>query len=187
VKAANIFTEIKVAGLLPKGAKKGYYCTEGLTQKDPQFTNGKRTIDLADQVGHQSEFTEALTEAMEKGRLARELAKGVEESLSCHKGLEDEAKAQKAIIKGNEKKRDELVASARDKISNDEARTVIIERLRQVLMNTYQAYLQADQRACVKGIENLWDKYAITARTIEAERDAASKQLEEFLVELGYE
>ena len=54
-------------------------------------------------------------------------------------------------------------------------------------MNTYQAYLQADQRACIKRIENLWDKYAITARTIEAERDAASKQLKEFLVELGYE
>jgi type I restriction enzyme M protein len=185
--AADIFTEIKVAGLLPKGAKKGYYCTKGLTQKDPQFANGKRIVNLAGQVGHQSEFTEALTEAIENGRLARELALGIEESLSRHKGLEDEAKAQKAIIKGNEKKRDELVASARQKISNDEARTVIIERLRQVLMNTYQAYLKADQRACVKGIENLWDKYAITARTIEAERDTASKQLKEFLVELGYE
>jgi len=185
--AANIFTEIKVAGLLPRGAKKGYYCTEGLTQKDPQFENGKRIVDLADQVGQESEFTEALTEAMEKGRLARELAQNIEESLSRHKALEDEARAQKAIIKTNEKKRDQLVASARQNISTDEARIVIIERLRQVLMNTYQAYLKADQRACIKGIENLWDKYAITARMIEAERDAASKQLKEFLVELGYE
>jgi type I restriction enzyme M protein len=185
--AANIFTEIKVAGLLPKGAKKGYYCTEGLTQKDPQFANGKRILDLAGQVGHQSDFSEALTKAMEQGRLARELAQGIEESLSRHKALEDEAKARKAIIKGNEKKRDELVASARQKISTNEARTVIIERLRRVLMNTYQVYLKADQRACIKGIENLWDKYAITARIIEAERDAASKQLKEFLVELGYE
>ena len=185
--AAHIFSEIKVAELLPKGAKKGYYCTEGLTQKDPQFGNGRRIIDLAGQVGHQSEFSAALTEAMEQGQLARELAQAIEESLSRHKGLEDEAKAQKAIIRGNEKKRDELVASARQKISTDEARTVIIERLRQVLMNTYQAYLQTDQRACIKRIENLWDKYAITARTIEAERDAASRQLKEFLVELGYE
>ena len=76
---------------------------------------------------------------------------------------------------------------AREKISNDEARTVIVERLRQVLMNTYQAYLRADQRACVKAIENLWNKYAVTAKTIEAERDAASEQLKAFLVELGYE
>jgi type I restriction enzyme M protein len=36
-------------------------------------------------------------------------------------------------------------------------------------------------------IENLWGKYAVTARQIEAERDAASAQLQAFLVELGYE
>jgi type I restriction enzyme M protein len=54
-------------------------------------------------------------------------------------------------------------------------------------MDTYQAYLRADQRACIKAIENLWNKYAITARDIETERDAASNQLKAFLVELGYE
>ncbi|MBU0908231.1 MAG: hypothetical protein KJ717_01610 [Proteobacteria bacterium] len=52
-------------------------------------------------------------------------------------------------------KRDELVENARQKITNDEARTVIIERLRKVLMNTYQAYLRADLRACIRAIENL--------------------------------
>ena len=54
-------------------------------------------------------------------------------------------------------------------------------------MNTYQAYLRADQRACIKAIENLWGKYAVTAKTIEGERDAATEQLQAFLVELGYE
>ena len=77
--------------------------------------------------------------------------------------------------------------SAREKIIHDEARTVIIERLRQLLMDTYRAYLRADQRACINAIENLWSKYAVTAKTIEAERDAASEQLQAFLVELGYE
>ena len=37
-------------------------------------------------------------------------------------------------------------------------------------------------------INNLWRKYAVTAKTIEAERrDAASKQLQVFLRELWYE
>ena len=93
----------------------------------------------------------------------------------------------KATIKGIEGKRDELVQSAREKISVDEARGVIIERLRQMLMDTYQVYLRADQRGCIKAIENLWGKYAVTAKAIEAERDAASHQLQAFLVELGYE
>jgi type I restriction enzyme M protein len=114
-------------------------------------------------------------------------AKLIEAQLQRHKTLEDEVKTIRATIKGIEGKRDELVQSAREKISTDEARTVIIERLRQLLKNTYRAYLRTDQRACIKAIENLWSKYAVTAKTIEAERDAASKQLQAFLVELGYE
>jgi type I restriction enzyme M protein len=114
-------------------------------------------------------------------------AEQIEAQLERHKKLEDEVKTLKAMIKGIEGKRDELVQSAREKISTDEARTVIIERLRQLLMNTYRAYLRADQRACIKATENLWSKYAVTAKTIEVERDAASEQLKAFLVELGYE
>lgn len=185
--ATNIFTEIKVAGLLPSGAKKGYYCNEGFTQQEPQFENGQRILDLAGQVGHQSEFGEALTGAMEQGKLAWERAQSIEKSLARHKELEDEVKGLKATLKSIENKRDELVESAREKISIDEARQVIIERLGKVLMNTYQAYLRADQRACIRAIENLWDKYAVTAKTIEYERDKASQQLKAFLVELGYE
>ncbi len=36
-------------------------------------------------------------------------------------------------------------------------------------------------------IENLWGKYAVTAKVIEADRDAAAEQLQAFLTELGYE
>jgi len=185
--ATNIFTEIKVAGLLPSGEKKSYYCTEGFTQQEPEFGNGNRILDLVSQVNHQSVFIEPLTQSMEQGQLAWELAQSIEQSLARHKVLEDEVKALKTTLKSIENKRDALVESARLKISNDEARTVIIERLRQVLMNTYQVYLRADQRVCIKAIENLWSKYAVTAKTIETERDAASEQLKAFLVELGYD
>lgn len=115
------------------------------------------------------------------------MAEQLEGQLARHKLLEDEVKALRATIKGVENKRDELVARARLAISTDEARMVIVARLRRVLMETYEAYLRADQRACVKAIANLWSKYAVTARTIEAQRDAASAQLKAFLVELGYE
>jgi len=185
--AAYLFTEIKVAGLLPKVAKRAYYCSEGFIGADPQFAQGRRILQLASQVQHQSEFAEALNEAMELGELARERAMSIEQSLARHKVLEDETKTLKATLKSIENKRDALVASAREKIAVDEARTVIMERLRQVLLDTYQAYLRADQRVCIKAIENLWSKYAVTARTIEDARDSASKQLKAFLVELGYE
>ena len=185
--AGNLFIEIQGAGLLPKGEKKGAYCTDGFTQKEPIFANGQRIIELATQANHESEYIVQITEAIKQGQLAFERAQSINKSLERHKVLEDEVKALKATIKAIEGKRDELVESARAKISNDEARTVIIERLRQVLMNTYQAYLRADQRACIKAIENLWSKYAVTAKTIEDARDEASEKLQAFMVELGYE
>lgn len=114
-------------------------------------------------------------------------AAAIEQRLTAHKALEDEAKTLKAAIRSTEKKQDELVEAARAKISLDEARHVIVERLGRLLLESYRVYLRADQRDCIAAIENLWNKYAVTAKEIEAERDAASEQLREFLVELGYE
>ena len=118
-------------------------------------------------------------------QLQREVDR-LEAQLARHKKLEDEAKALKVLIKSTTQNRDALVAQARAKIVPDEAKQVITERLGQVLMNSYQHYLRADQRACVAAIDKLWRKYAVTARQIEAERDAAAAELQRFLEELGY-
>ncbi|EBK3045243.1 SAM-dependent DNA methyltransferase [Salmonella enterica] len=111
----------------------------------------------------------------------------IEAHLKRHKMLEDEAKELKKVIKTIENKRDELVLSAREKISHDEARVVIVARLKKLLLTTYNRYLRAEQRACITAIENLWVKYAVTAKEIELERDKATEELNMFLMELGYE
>ena len=77
-------------------------------------------------------------------------AERIEAQLARHKALEDEARQLKALIKATERRRDELVEQARLKISNDEARQVIIERLGEVLFDSYRQYLCARyQRACI--------------------------------------
>jgi type I restriction enzyme M protein len=131
---------------------------------------------LAKKEGTKEELTAYLAEA-----------EAIEKRLAAHKVLDQEAKTLKAGIRTTEKKQDELVEAARAKISRDEARKVIVERLGRLLMETYRAYLRADQRSCVAAIENLWNKYAVTAKDIEAERDVASTQLRKFLGTLGYE
>ncbi len=131
---------------------------------------------LAKKEGEKGDWTAYMAEAA-----------AIEKRLAAHKALEDEAKALKSAIRSTDKKQEELVDAARAKISRDEARQVIVERLGRLLLESYRAYLRADQRACIAAIENLWNKYAVTAKEIEAERDAASKQLREFLVGLGYE
>ena len=184
--AGNLFTEIQGANLLPKGEKKGFYCNEGLTQKEAQFTNGNRILELATEVGHISEYAIPLKEAMERGQHAYNQAARINASLERHQALEDEVKTLRANIRSIENNRDELVQSAREKISTAEARSVIIERLRKTLMEIYESYLRADLRACVRAIENLWEKYAVTAKEIEAARDKASQDLQAFLEELDY-
>ena len=187
VLCGDLFTELKAADLIPKGAKKGFYCTEGLTAKSLQWDNANRIIELAEQQGHSSERIEPLRAAIETGKLAHAAAQRSETALERHKLLEDEVKALKATIKGIVDKLDELAQSARAKISKDEARQVIVARLKRVLLSIYASYVRTEQRHWVAAIENLWGKYAVTAKTIEAERDAASKELHAFLVELGYE
>ncbi|MGD9825689.1 N-6 DNA methylase [Desulfobacter sp.] len=184
--AGNIFSEIQTADLLPKGEKKAFYCTEGLAQKLALFSNGNRILELAKQVGHHSEYEESLKQVITAGELAKSRTDRISRELSKHKTLEDELKEMKAKIKTTENKRNELVESAREKITINEARAVILERLRSVLMETYESYLRADLRACIRSIENLWNKYTATAKQIEMDRDTASNQLKQFLVELGY-
>jgi len=114
-------------------------------------------------------------------------AERIEAQLARHKTLEDESRTLKAAIKSTATMKDALVAQARLKISRDEARLIIVERLGSVLFDSYRQYLRADQRACIAAIEKLWSKYAVTAKQIEAKRDAAARELQAFLVELGYE
>ena len=148
--------------------------------------------------GHEVKALKAeLKEANAEAKLAKREKRDATEFLSRaefaarrlarHKALEDEAKQLKAELRATEKKQEELVAAAREKISTDEAKGVILERLHRLLLQTYEGYLRADQRACVAALENLHGKYAVTAKQIEAKRDEAAAKLKVFLVELGYE
>ena len=182
---ADLFAEIKAAGRLPGDNNKVFY-TQGMALKEARFENGRRILDMAAEVGFRSERTEKIRDCMAHGSAAFGRSARIDEKLARHKALEEEAKQLKADIRATEKRKEDLVAAARAWIEADEARRVILDRLHRLLMETYRTYLRADQRACIAAIENLWDKYAVTAREIEAQRDAAAMKLRGFLEELGY-
>lgn len=181
----DLFTELQSAGLIPKGTKKKELTLKG-TQTKPDFASASTILRLADETEFSSERIELIREHVQDGRDALDRAQVRQERLARHKALEDEAKQIKAELKGTEKKQDELVAAARQKIDGDEARRVILERLHRLLIQTYASYLRADQRACLSVLENLHAKYAVTAADIEDRRDAATAKLKGFLTELGY-
>lgn len=183
--ATDLFTEMKVAGVLPSGVKTGDV-TRGMTAKDANFSAGQVILNLATKANFESDQLEAVRERMQDGREALERAQAREARLERHKVLEDEGKQLKADLRAIEKKQDELVEAAREKIDRDEARKVIIDRLHRLLVHTYESYLRADQRACLAALENLHAKYATTATDIEQRRNAAAAKLKGFLGELGY-
>jgi type I restriction enzyme M protein len=80
-----------------------------------------------------------------------------------------------------------LIAAARAKIREDEARQLILARFQRLLTEQFDGYLRQYQRAFIAAVENLWDKYAVTTKQILAERDQEAAQLDAFLKELGYE
>jgi type I restriction enzyme M protein len=82
---------------------------------------------------------------------------------------------------------DELVAAARAKISEDNARELILARLRRLLGETHDGYLQRELRELTARVEKLWDKYAVTLADITTRGDAATTKLNQYLEVLGYE
>jgi len=107
--------------------------------------------------------------------------------LERHQVLAAEAKQLRNDLRANEKKQEELVDAARSKISNEEARGVILARLHRLLQQTYEGYLYTDRRLCLASLENLYEKYAVTATVLESKVNNAKHKLANFLRELGYE
>ena len=71
-------------------------------------------------------------------------------------------------------------------ITADESKRLILKKLYDLIAGELARYLNHEKRALVHVFEKLWDKYAVSAREIEKERDAGVKELNQFLTKLGY-
>jgi type I restriction enzyme M protein len=183
--AGDLLADLVAKGRLPCGVTKGDMKLGG-KQTDPDFDGAKRIAAIAARAGADDIFAVPVRRLAEDGPGIAGLLAAIATRLERHKALEDEVKALKADLRAAEKKQEELVEAARAKITPDVARTVILERFRRTLMDTYRAYLEADRRAFITAIENLHDKYAVTVREIEKTRSTAAAELERYLKALNY-
>ena len=118
--------------------------------------------------------------------LQRDIA-DIDRKLEAHTQLDQELKSLKAGLREAEKKKDQLVEQARAKITEQEAKALILQRFKKALDQEYNAYIHDYLQGLTKAVENLWDKYAVTLKEILAERDQVAGELDGFLKELGYE
>ena len=110
-----------------------------------------------------------------------------ETQIKAHTDLENELKESRRDVRAIIRKKDELVDQAREKISPEDARELILARWRRTLESTIFGYLDAYARIFQQSIEHLYDKYTVTLEQILDERDVVTAKLNSFLKELGYE
>jgi type I restriction enzyme M protein len=92
----------------------------------------------------------------------------------------------KAALEARLAKTDNLLAAIGGKLSEEEARELILKKLYDLATTELNRYLNAEKRALIQGVEKLWDKYAVSSRQLEFERAGTLKTLEGFLKSLGY-
>jgi type I restriction enzyme M protein len=111
----------------------------------------------------------------------------LENKLSRHNELDAELRATRQVVKAIKDKKDELVEKARDAISEEQAKVLILARWQQVLNNTVMTYVAQYQRGLLERLQILFDKYQLPLHDILAEREQEAAVLASFLKELGYE
>lgn len=187
--AKEVTKTIKVAierrDAWPDGWQKGDFGIGG-TQAVPDLDGARRTLSIAEEAQVEPFLLAPVSKLVSEGDDIASRLFDISKRLAAHKALEEEAKMLKAELRSAEKKREELVAAARDKITPEAARTEILNRFRNTLFETYRAYLDAERRRVTAAIENLYAKYAVTVRDIEKHRSDAAAELDRNLKVLGY-
>lgn len=111
----------------------------------------------------------------------------IETKLANHTALEKELADCKKVIKEIKDKKEDLVEKAREKITPNEAKVLIMARWNRILHTTIMEYVNRYERELIVVLENIFTKYCETLTHILQERDSAATQLDNFLMELGYE
>ncbi|MFH1489294.1 MAG: N-6 DNA methylase, partial [Pseudomonadota bacterium] len=83
-------------------------------------------------------------------------------------------------------KTDAILTTIGGQLTEPEARKLTLKKLYDLVGNELNRYLNAEKRRLIAMVENLWDKYAVSSKEMEAERSETLKTLDGFLRGLGY-
>lgn len=92
----------------------------------------------------------------------------------------------KTVLEGRLAKTDTVLATIGGKLTEEEARGLILKKLYDIADNELNRYIKAEVRTLVKTVENIWSKYAVSARELEREHSQTLGELNKYLARLGY-
>jgi len=155
--------------------------------KDTKSTLREKTFELELKIELKRLGEEEFT--AEKHDMIRQNEKRISELNSNDK---EDKKRITALQKDNEtlQERIEKIGSflmdVGGKLTDEEARKIILKKLFDIVNKELERYLNTEKRALVTGVENLWNKYAISSKDLELQREDTLMQLNGFLKGLGY-
>lgn len=133
--------------------------------------------------------TTAFEKQLKKDKNNPEKLQAVTEAKKKYKAITKPYNAQlknKDIIKAKLDSLDTLLKEIGGVITTEEAQTLILKKHFDIINNQLQRYLNAEKRALIAAYENLWNKYALSAQSIEEKRNDTMKELNDFLTALNY-
>ncbi|BAV96266.1 HsdM family class I SAM-dependent methyltransferase [Lysobacter enzymogenes] len=92
----------------------------------------------------------------------------------------------KEVLQARIARTDALLAAIGGQITDEQARRLILQKIDDLARAELTRYLNAEKRTLVASVDNLWDKYAVSSRLLEAARGETLKVLDGMLAGLGY-
>ena len=133
--------------------------------------------------------TTALEKALKKSKDQPDKLNAVLEAKKHFKEITKAYNARikdKGILKAKIDSLDNLLKEIGGIISKEEAKKLILKKHFDIINTQLQRYLNAEKRALVAAYENLFDKYYVSAQSIEKQRNRTMKELNDFLTQLNY-
>ena len=80
----------------------------------------------------------------------------------------DALNKDKAALEERIAKIDAVLKTINGQLTDEEAKYLILKKLYDIASTELERYLNAEKRGLVLGVEDLWDKYAVSSRELEA-------------------
>ena len=92
----------------------------------------------------------------------------------------------KAALEERIAKIDTVLETINGRLTDDEAKHLILKKLYDIASTELERYLNTEMRHLVSGVENLWNKYAVSSQIIERKRQDTLGELHEVFKGLGF-
>jgi glutamyl-tRNA reductase len=110
----------------------------------------------------------------------------LEEKLAPYKEILAALRTAKKTLKDLSNALLQVLKKKRLELSTEDCRNLVLELSREELERVLCRYIEEHRQEVRAAVENLWNKYGVSLRVIQVDRDSAAGRLDDFLKELGY-